>query len=849
MRHLSSVAYCSLVALLLVVGPAEAQDRRGPFNAETRSVRTREIDQQHIRLEMKVDLDKQEFQSRATLTVSPYKSISSIALDAAEMRIERVAVGAALDQVVKHELKGGSLHVPLDREYKPGDQLKIQVDYFVAKPRQGAHFVAPDAREPDQPRMMWTQCEPEEARFWYPCIDSPADRITSETIVTAAKPYFVLSNGVLKGKNANADGTVTWHWVQEKSHVPYLISVVVGDFEAYEQSWDGIPVTSYVPRGQLSLAKPSFEKTAKMMEFFSRKIGYRYPWPKYAQICVDEYQWGGMEHTTATTLNLETLHDERAHLDVSSDGLVAHELAHQWWGDVVTCKDWGELWLNESFASYFDTLWAEEDRGADEATWDRYNEAQGYIGEDKTIRRSIVNYRYDSPMHMFDGHSYPKGSRVLHMLRFELGDELFWRAINRYIQINQFRVVETADFRSAIEESTGQGMNWFFDQWLYHGGHPDFNVDWSWDEATKTVKVVVKQTQKVDSVTPLFRSTVEVEIANGSTTQMRRIQVSKAEETFHFQMNQRPSRVCFDPRDWVLKTLKFEKSREELLDQLANSPHLIARHQAVQGLKALPESDAEINAALSRTATSDTFWAVREEAVRALARGSSDEIRKTLLRLAATDSSSKVRRAALSSLGNFAHDDVRAALRTSIKNDQSYYAIAEAVRALVRVDRDRCEADLLAALELPSHRDVIMQAAVDGLVELKSNAGADRMIAKLPGKLSPQQRVMMIAALSKLRPDDSRYVTELRETLTNERNSVRRAAINTLADHGPPQSLEWLQAQRGKESNRGMIEAVDKGIEKLRSRAKDSDQLRKELDDLRRLNQKLEERLKKLEQK
>lgn len=170
-----------------------------------------------------------------------------------------------------------------------------------------------------------------------------------------------------------------------------------------------------------------------MMDFFSRKIGYRYPWPKYAQICVDEYNWGGMEHTSATTLNLGTLHDERAHLDVSSDNLVAHELAHQWWGDLLTCKDWGELWLNESFATYFATLWTEHDLGWDEAVWARQNEANDYLREDARYRRSIVNYRYNTPEQMFDGHSYPKGGRVLHMLRGELGEEAFWRGIETAI--------------------------------------------------------------------------------------------------------------------------------------------------------------------------------------------------------------------------------------------------------------------------------------------------------------------------------------------------------------------------------------------------------------------------------
>ncbi|MFO0870266.1 MAG: M1 family metallopeptidase, partial [Pirellulales bacterium] len=569
-RRLASIVF--LVILATAVS-SPAQDRRGPFTAAPRSVRSRDLDQQHIRLEMRVDLDKQQFQARAVHRLTAFKALSSVTLDAVELKVQQVRLASSASPTPAPELKfeqsSRAVTITLDRTYQAGETIELALDYQVDRPQFGAHFVSPDSIEPDQPRMMWTQSEPEYARHWFPCLDTTADRITSETVVTAAAPLFVLSNGALRKRTDNPDGTRTWHWVQEKSHVPYLLSVVVGDFEAFEQSWDGIPITSYVPRGQLALAPPTFERTPAMMAFFSQKIGYRYPWPKYAQICVDEYSWGGMEHTSATTLNLQTLHDEQAHLDISSDNLVAHELAHQWWGDVVTCKDWGELWLNESFATYFATLWTEQDLGWDEAAWQRRAEARSYLAEDKSVRRPIVSYRYQDPNVMFDAHSYPKGGRVLHQLRYELGDEMFWRALQRYIQINQHRVVETSDLRTAIEEATGQGLQWFFDQWIYRGGHPEFDVSWQWDEATRMVRIVVRQTQKVDEMTPLFRASVELELATGANSTLRRVQVSQAEETFHFPAEQRPTRVCFDPRDWLLKTVKAAKPKDELLDQLA----------------------------------------------------------------------------------------------------------------------------------------------------------------------------------------------------------------------------------------------------------------------------------------
>ncbi|MFO0819930.1 MAG: M1 family metallopeptidase [Pirellulales bacterium] len=846
-----------IVMILLVLGitrlnPLLAQDRRGAFTSDPRSVRTREVDQEHIRLEMRVDLEKQTFEGRAIHQLAPFKPLDTLTLDAVDMKIHKATLLPSSSQgegtPLKFERRSRSLVIKLDKVYQPGESLRVAIDYTVERPQSGAHFVSPDPTEPDQPRMMWTQSEPEFARNWYPCVDTTTDRITSETVVTAAGPMFVLSNGALKSKTDNPDGTRTWHWVQEKSHVPYLMSVVVGDFEAFEQSWDGIPIVSYVPRGKLALAKPTFEHTPAMMAFFSKKIGYRYPWPKYAQICVDEYNWGGMEHTSATTLNLQTLHDEQAHLDVSSDNLVAHELAHQWWGDVVTCKDWGELWLNESFATYFATLWTEEDLGWDQAAWERRAEARSYLNEDKSVRRPIVSYRYNQPDVMFDAHSYPKGGRVLHQLRFELGEELFWRALNRYIQINQHRVVETSDFRTAIEESTGQGLNWFFDQWLYRGGHPEFDVRWDWDEATKSARVVVKQTQKVDDMTPLFRASVEVEFGWGKEHVMRKLTVSKGEETFHFQLDRRPTRVAFDPRDWLLKTVKFEKPIDELLDQLVHDPHVVARVEAIEKLVEHAQ-EQEVKEALLKTAASDPFWGVRLEAIKALAKNNTNDVRAALLKIARADAKAQVRREAIVALGKFPCDETREVLRAVVREDRSYYAVADALRALVKVDRNDCEADLLSAFDRPSHHDVIYQAACDGLIDLKSQAGAAKLAAKLGDKLSPQQRVSTVSALAKLNPSERKYVEQLREMLNNERSYVRRAAIDSLVANGGPQAADWLREQRGKETRSRMVKTLDEAIEKLNARNKDWDQVRKDLDEMRRLNRQLEERLKKLEAK
>lgn len=836
----------------LLIGSATGQQRPGPFTKSPRSVRSRDVDQQHIRLELRFDWDKQEVQGKARLELKPFKPIESLTLDAAEMQIVRVGVETTGAQPglreLKHQYQGQTLGIQLDRQYRPDESLVLVVEYGLVRPRHGAHFVVPDESEPNQRRMVWTQSEPEFAHYWFPCIDSPSDRMTSEIFATVPTSYQVLSNGELKGKTEHEDGTITVHWQQQQSHVPYLMSVVAGEFDEYKQQWEGIPVLSYVAKGRLADAPRSFEKTPAMVEYFSRQIGVKYPWPKYAQICVDEYMWGGMEHTSATTLTDRTLHDERAHLDEKSDSLVAHELAHQWFGDLLTCKDWGEIWLNESFAMYCATLWQEKDEGWDEAAWTRYREAQRYLEEDKRYRRSIVNYRYDTPDNMFDGHSYPKGGRVLHLLRFVLGDELFWKAIRQYVSVNQHRTVETADLRRAIEDATGQGLNWFFDEWIHHGGHPEFDVAWSWDAEARSVRLTVKQLQMVDQVTPLFRLPVEIELASHQQVQIRRIEISKAEESFHFQCEERPTRVCFDPRDWVLKTLVFEKSKEELLDQLAHDSNVIARVQAAQGLAGFVQ-DKDAQAALRWSARKDSFWAVRQEAVKALAKHNADEIRKTLIEAAADDPKSFVRREALSGLANFKHQETNAALRRTMANDKSYFAIAEALRSLVKVDRDNCASELLAAAAMDSHEQVILKAAVDGLVELKHPQADERLIGLLQQPASPERKAVLISGLARLKPENKDALERLYKELDNDRTHVRRVAINALVAIGDPAAIAVLLEKRKNEESPRMIRALDTAVDKLRTKERSLDQLQKELTELRDQNKRLEERLRALEQK
>ncbi len=862
-RRTIAIAAVSVGLLALCCfAPLGAKDRSAPFDKPPRSVRSLPFDVKHTLLQLRLDFDHQAIDGVATHQLAPFADSARLEFDFADMKIASVAVaredesGKSTEIASSFETTDDKLIVRLEKPIAADADVWVRIAYRIEQPRRGAYFVTPDAREPTQPRMMWTQGEPEYARYWYPCLDSPSERSTFTIQVNAPANYFVLSNGALHSTAENEDGTKTWNWRMTQPHAPYLTSVVAGEFVALTQEWGGIAVVSHVPPDRLDDARRCLSRTPDMVKFFSELIGVRYPWNKYSQICVDEYSWGGMEHTTATTLNLNTLHDERAALDVAdnTDNLLAHELAHQWFGDLVTCKDWGEIWLNESFATYYATLWKEHDRGPDEAAWQRRAEAESYFGEDKgRYRRPIVTYRYPSPDSMFDRHSYPKGGRVLHMLRYILGDEAFHKSVHHYLERNKFSAVETADLRVAIERATGQGLNWFFDQWVYRGGHPEYDVSYTYDEDQKQLRLVVKQTQTVDALTPLFNMPIEVDIVSNSGPKTHKVTVSKAEETFSFAVDRRPRRVTFDPRDYILKKVTFHKSRCEWIDQALHDRNVMARAAAVDALAKLTgESDAR--AALVQVVRVDPFWGVREEAAKALAKFNGDAVRGVLL-AAASDKTSSVRTAAVKSLANFAHDDVKARLRSAIKEDPSYYVVAEALRSLAKIDGDAARPDLIAAMEQTSHREVILRAAAESLAEKMADKTAeqtvaplrDKLLAMLDGPTSPERRMAILDAVAKFGRGDPAVTKTIAAQLEDSRPRVRIAAAAALGKTGDPAAVDLLLKFRDRESKPRNLQTIDDAIEKLRS-GKEASSVRTDVQKIREENESLRERIRKLEE-
>lgn len=676
--------------------------------------RDRTYDVLHYKLDLRIDEHAKTVVGDVSITLVPLRpELTELILDAADLNISQATLGKSR---LKFSVENEQLRLFLDKPVRLTDTLTLTVSYS-ASPKKGLYFIQPDSAYPNRPWQVWSQGENEDNHFWFPCYDYPNDKAASEMIVTVNDRFTAISNGALiKVTQHPKNHTKTFHWSESKPHVSYLISLIVGEYVELKDSWDGIPISYYVYPEDKDIAKFSFSKTPTMVKVFSEKIGFRYPWEKYAQTVVVDFVYGGMENVSATTLTDYTIHDQRAHLDVSSDGLVAHELAHQWWGDLLTCRDWSQSWLNEGFATYFEHVFQEADSGWDYAAYKILANQNDIVAKDVgSNRRPTVTNRFVASEDIFDNRIYGKGGCVLHMLRFVLGDDLFWKAIRHYVNKHAFQNVETNDFKIAIEEATGYNLHWFFRQWIYQAGYPEFVVTTKWDAEKRSLKMNVKQVQKLeeyvgrDSLGGIFTTPVDVEIWDGGKSRTERIVVSKAEQEFTFSVSEQPQLVLFDKGNWILKKVQFQKSADEWIFQLEHTGG-IDRVLAARELKAFVDQPKVIEA-LHRALLSDNFWPVRVEAVHSLAE-SKEQSTADLLIDGYRDGHARVRVAVISALGKFLGPHVVAVLRRAFESDVSDSVAGVALRSLASTDSANVRNYCMEGLQRASHHEVIRIAAL-----------------------------------------------------------------------------------------------------------------------------------------
>jgi aminopeptidase N len=669
-----------------------------------RSERSRSYDALHYLVKIKLDLEARSFEGATTVTATSLREgLTTFVLDAEEYTVTSVV--ASDGEPLAFEQSDKALTVRMPRPCAFGEEIAFTCAYHGRDPKAGLKFVDATA---DHPRLVFSDSWPENVHHWFPCYDYPNDKARSEIVATVEQGLKVAANGRLVGVvDDPAAGTVTYHWSQDLPHSTYLIFLAAAPYVVVNDSFKTLPVNYWVYPQDAAKAVATYGKTPKMIEFFNGLFGYDYPWQKYDQISVPS--GGGAESTSATAMTHRIMVDKRNEPDFTAIGIVSHELAHQWWGDLITLRSWAHTWLNESFATYSDYLYYRFERGDDEGAINLRGKLDAYLREARTrYMRPIVTDRYDAPADMFDAHTYPKGARVLHMLRAYLGDGPFFATLRHFLHRYAFDAVDTADFIRSVKTVTGQNLDWFFDQWLYKPGHPVFEVGSAWDGAAKAVRLRVAQVQDFSRGVPVFRVPVSVKIVTAGRTDVHEIWLDEREETFTFPAEEKPLLVRFDPDNILLKEISFPKEVEELLYQLGHDD-VIGRMDAAAALAGV-RGDPRTASALTASLRTDPFWAVRKAALEALAR-LGVRARADVFKRACRDSDSQVRAAAITALAGLEDRGLVGFYKDLFRTDPSYRVQAEALTALGKTGDPAAAPFLRQAAGVPSYRDMVRRAA------------------------------------------------------------------------------------------------------------------------------------------
>jgi aminopeptidase N len=662
--------------------------------------RKREQDLIHEKVEISFDWEKQHALGKATLTLKPYFYPSDkLTLDAKGFDINSITLEGSATPL-KYEYKDKEqLIIQLGKTFTRKDEYKIVISY-VAKPNErttggseaitsdkGLFFINPKGEDPEKPRQIWTQGETQSNSCWMPTIDSPNERCTQEMYITVDNKYKTLSNGLMLSSTKNTDGTRTDYWKMDKAHPPYLFMMAIGEFAIVKDKWNGIDVDYYVEPAYEKSARAIFPNTPELLQFYSDKLGVKYPWQKYSQVVVRDYVSGAMENTTAVIFGEFMQHDARELIDEEvNEDVVAHEMFHHWFGDYVTCESWSNLTLNEGFANYSEYLWKEHKHGVDAADAHRASDFVGYIGQASSVRHDLIDYTYADRESMFDAHSYNKGGLVLHMLRNYVGDDAFFMALNRYLTTNAMSSVEASQLRVAFESVTGEDLNWFWDQWFYASGHPSLNLEKSYNPTTKELTLTIEQTQDPMNNLPIYQLPVKVDIytKDGQKPMQEQVFINQRKQTFTFKVDQNPILVDFDADKSVLAEVKYDKTEEELIAQYNNAPKYENRSEAIEGLA---NSKTEAAKMIFRKALNDNYWGIRSNALM-VDNKTEPMIMNTVAKLAETDSHSAVRALAVMQLGETKEARYLEVCQKIMDKEQSYTVISSALKAMNTIDHN-----------------------------------------------------------------------------------------------------------------------------------------------------------------
>jgi aminopeptidase N len=779
---ISGVLAVFLAAVMLVV----------PSRGDEPYARSKDYDLQHSRIALRFDLEQRKVIGDVTHTLAILRdNTEKVSFDSCGLQIQSVKVNRAN---AKFEATDCKLNVALAKPAKVGEKFDIEIKYD-GKPSKGLYFILPDKDYPNRPAQVWTQGESEDTRYYLPTYDYPNDRLTTETIVTVPASWTTVANGKLIGVAEAGEGLKTWTWRESQLSSTYLITIVAGEFTEAKDTWRNIPVTYYAPKDRGDRLTVNYGRTPAMIDLFSSKLGVDYPWEKYAQSMVDDFVAGGMENSSATTNTSSSLRNPKLvpEYPTDEDPLIAHELGHQWFGDLVTTKDWANIWLNEGFATFMEYLWIESHFGKDQADYERWQTARGWFAMKNLYAKPIVRHDFDDSSE-FDGNAYDKGGWVLYMLRHQLRDETFYAGLKHYLEVNRGKNVVTADLTKAIEEATHTNVDQFFDQWIYGAGAPKLEVSYTYDKDKKQVALLVNQTQKREGRVGLFRLPVDVEITNGTGRKLYPIVVSKESEVFTLPSESAPQMVLFDKGNQFLKSVEFKKEKSELLYQLKNASELADRADAASALGKM-KKDEEATAALGAALRNDKTWELREVAAESLGEQGGTAAGKQLLDGLAAAKEPWLRAKIVQALGNFKDDPVVTAKLDSVaRDDSSFRARGSALQSLGKLKTPDAFETLTGAVKSDSPDGFLRNAALRALGSL----GDDRAVPILRAWAAPgkelDSRQAAISSLGRLEKGNKEITSQIAGYLMEPHFQVRAASIFALGTRGDASAIPALEA-------------------------------------------------------
>lgn len=820
----------------------------------------------HTKLEVSFDFKHHYLNGKATIDIKPYYyPVNSLSLDAKGMDIHKVGM-LTKGQFTPLKFTYDSLDIQIDlgRIYTRDESYTIYIEY-TAKPDElemggssaisgdkGLYFINADSSDKNKPTQVWTQGETEASSCWFPTIDRPNEKMTQEIIMTVPKDFVSLSNGLMISSKKNADGSHVDHWKMDQPHSPYLAMMAIGPFAVVKDTWKKsngkeIEVNYYVEPKYEPFARDIFGETPRMIEFFSKRLGVEYAWDKYSQVVVRDYVSGAMENTTAT-IHGEFLHRTRRELmDANNESIIAHELFHHWFGDLVTCESWSNLPLNESFANYSQFLWDEFKYGDDEAAYNANIEAQGYVMQSQQQGyRHMIRYQYEDKEDMFDGNSYNKGGRILHMLRHVVGDEAFFESLKVYLTENKFQAAEIHHLRLAFEKVTGRDLNWFFNQWFLNLGHPVMEYTQSYEDGKLMLRVRQKQ-NKEDA--PLYRlpMLIDVYTAAGKTT--HQVEILQADTTFVFDLASEP--LCVNPD--AAKVLLCEKEDVRPISQWIHlyrqGGNFMDRYEAIRECARSGQAEA---LELIFEACDDKFWYIRELAVKnlkKLSKSKGTEVKNKLMAMAQNDPRPSVRSTAVKYLQKYFSEDT-ALIPTFQKAtaDSSYDVMSEAFIALSKIDPK-------SGMELARKHEKEESAAVrDAIAQIYAENGTadehDFFAHALQEASGMEKYALIIYYAQYLKRMDMDQVDvglkRIREVAAGDGGWFIRLsayqALGMLKSHYAKKELEAqtlaeslkmegktmeaTEAERDQIRSKGMAEKIEKMVEELKANETDKNVLK-----------------------